>query len=194
MLSLLLVSTCAAAENSTTSLITDFYLRATSNAVHSHDLFEWPMTTDIDAVVKLDAPAASNAQVLIVISSAGEVLGKYKAKQAVAAGRQELRIPKVFATDKVLGQRLLTAQLQLAVKGYALETREITFEIKGPPQPKVSIDTLRIYTVNQSDTPVSINSVKQFAVGQPFMVEAVITVADNPAHLHPRLTVLASMT
>jgi len=175
------------------SLLTDFYFRSSNNAVNARDVFQWPMTTDIDAVLMLSADKAATAQVLIVVYNGIDVVAKYKGKQHLTGGMQELRIPKVFATDRSLGDRTLTAKLQLAVKGYAVEQRDYAFEVKGPPQPRAVIESLRIYAPDQSDTPVSKQSSSQFAPGAPFMVEAIINVSDNPAHLHPRLIVLGSM-
>jgi hypothetical protein len=170
-----------------------FYFRSTSNAVNTRDLFQWPTSTDIDAVMKVDVPATSTAQVLIALYVGTEVVGKFKSKYSLTPGVQELRIPKVFATDKILGQRLITAKLELAIKGYAVERREVTFEVQGPPQPKAEITNVRIYEVQQNSTPHTPRSSLQFGPGKPFMVEVEFNVSDNPAHIKPQLLVLMSM-
>lgn len=176
-----------------TSQLKDFYFRASNSAVNTRDLFQWPMTTDIDAVLKIDAPAAAMSNVFIVIFEAGEVVAKYKGKHALVAGSNELRLPKLFATDRILGQRLLTAQLELAVKGFPVEKREVAFEVKGPPQPQAEIIGLRLYHPNPSGDPESNKNVHQFELGKAFQVEVLFSVLDNPARLKPRLILLASV-
>lgn len=176
------------------SPLTAFYFRATSNAVNTRDLFQWPTATDIDAVLDVDVPAPATAQVLIALYVGSETVGKSKGKYALTGGRQELRIPKVFATDKVLGQRLVTAKLEFAVKGYAVERREVVFEVKGPPQPKAEITSLRLYEPLQGSTLHTPKASPQFGPGKPCMIEVEFSVSDNPAHIPPQLIVLASMT
>jgi hypothetical protein len=192
-LALLLFLTAVPHAQAQQEALTSFTLRPANPAVNSRDLFEWPVTTDIDAVLSIDVPTASVAQVLLVIFESGEVVSKYKGKYQLSAGPQQLRLPAVFSTAKVLGQRLLAAQLELAVKGYGTSKRELTFEVQGPPQPMVQIESLRLYAQDQSGAPNSTSSVRQFNLGQPFMVELIFGVSENPAQLQPRVIVLASM-
>jgi hypothetical protein len=145
-------------------------------------------------VLRIDAPAAASAGVFIVVFESGEVVAKHKGKHVLAAGASELRIPKLFATERVFGQRMLTAQLEFSVKGYPVERREVTFEVKGPPQPKAEIHSMRLYHPNPTGGPESSKNVQQFEVGKAFQVEVIFSVLENPARLTPRLLLLGSMS
>jgi hypothetical protein len=176
------------------SVIQSFRLQAASRAVNSRgQSFAWPAVRSIDAVLELSVPQATKAEVLLSIEDAtGSRLGRHKSKHTLAAGTQTLELRDVFSTKDVFGTRLLTARLQLELKGLPAESRELPFEVSGPPMPVLELTDLRMYLPKEGTDPSSPGRV-QFDPGSPFALEATVNLSANPAGLTPRLIVLASM-
>lgn len=159
-------------------------------------VFQWPIVIDLGAQFKVryDGPDAARASLLATVrTQGGDVIAKRKESYELQPGLSELSIGKLLATTDVLGRRMLTLRLELAVKGAPTVARELEFTVSGPEAPTAAITALKLYDPRGATTQLTsaFESKTQFGVGDSFGIEAIFELGENPAGLRPRLHIMA---